>query len=696
MLNHEINKLFIKQYGLIAIAVIIIIQAFVYQSLYQNSDFSNENTKNIFYGYMEVMEGKLDAQKEKFISDEQETILDAQSRLKLLQNSLLSGRIKDMNEYADEFAKLQADVSKADAFEQLLSMYNYAMEDTDRRYIIMPCKIGFCRDYPDIVLTVIIILYSALFFLCEESSRVIALIRACGNSKVNVFLSKLTVLFIFIFSAHFSSAICEYFFLRLYLRDGINYPVQSLEYFEGCEYSFSVLQIFIFVQILKFLGYLFLSGITVLLSVTVKKAVPIVSIPLATCIIQQFIFTEPSYGYFLPTGLLRSVGYFRGNVYETRHDFSGETKIKVFSAVPESVLFIVITVAVIFIFAMIKIGVNYYIPPKRQRLKLLSLCLLPVIILMLGGCTSAKQNPLEIYFNLNDAGFISQNDKYYFYFDNLDGRKLTAVNKETSDRFNVLRTPFYEEIAADNCCLAGGYLYLFRFGSAKSFAIYRIDLNSYDLELVAEQNTESFYSFLGLKFDNNVVIDKTVLRFFTDTDSLFLITNDNELYKCGTDLRNAECIISDGIYNNNLVYAYNKIYYINNKLELKECSADGNQSRVLSSKPVKAFDIYGETIIYSGNDGVFALNVKDSAEEQLSDMSADRIDTDEGRTVFSADDAIYLLDEKSKECTEIYGGRLVSFNIITGTDYLLGSGYSEKNKRIEDFIINLEDSDVYK
>ncbi len=114
-------------------------------------------------------------------------------------------------------------------------------------------------------------------------------------------------------------------------------------------------------------------------------------------------------------------------------------------------------------------------------------------------------------------------------------------------------------------------------------------------------------------------------------------------------------------------------------------------SRVLSSKPVKTFDVYGETIIYSGNDGVFALNVKDSAEEQLSDMSADRIDTDKEITVISADGVLYLLDNKSKECTEIYGKRLINCCIVTGTNSLLCSGYSVQNERIEDFIINLDE-----
>ncbi len=689
VLKHEIRKLFIKQYGLIAIAVMVIIQVLVNQHLYQCWDFCNENTKNIFYGYMEVMGGKLDTRKEQFIFIEQEKILNAQAKLKSLQNSFLSGRIKNINEYADEFVNLQDDVSKSDAFEQLFSMYNYAMEDTDRRYIISPCKIGFCRDYPDIVVTVIVVLYSALFFLSEETSQVITLIRACGNSKMYVFLSKLISLFIFILSAHFLSALCEYFFLISYIGvEEINYPVQSLEYFDGCGYDFSILQVFILVQILKFMGYLFLSGIAILLSVAIKKAVPVVSVPLAVCIIQQFIFTDPSYGYFLPTGLLRSVGYFRGDAYKTRHDYSGEVKVKVFSAVPEPVLFIVITAAIIFIFAVIKIASAYYKPKKSPTHKGL-LCLLS-FIMALAGCSPAESKPSEIYFNLNDAGVISQNDEYYFYFENSEDRKLTAVNKETFDRFNVLRTPFYEETGVASCCLTGDWLYLFRFGSAKSFTIYRVNLNSYDLEPVAEQNTESFYSFLGLKFDNNVVIDKTVLRFFTDTDNLFLITDDNELYKCGTDLKNAECIISDGIYNNNLVYADNKIYYINNKLELKECSTDGNSIRVLSSKPVKALDVYGETVIYSGNDGIFILNLSDGAEEQLSDMSADRIDADEGRSVFFADGALYLLDEKSKERTEIYSGQLISFNIITGTDYVLGSKYSAENKGIEEFLINIE------
>lgn len=690
MLKQELKKLFLKQHALLATLILIILQCIIFSFSYKEIKFSNEFTKENYYEYMEIMQGKINIDKEKFILNEQEKIIKAEADLKELHQKLYSGEIKSGNEYTDSIAEIQNILNKKEAFEIIFNMYKHAKKAPEKRLILSVGKLGFCRDYPDIPILIFIIAYTSINLLIEESSQMITLIRTCENNRKNAFISKLISLDIMIFIVQLLSAFCEYLFLYANLKNSINYPIQSLNYFSGCEYNITILQGFLFVQLIKLLGYFFISALIIFLSVTVKKTVPVVSIPLMLCLIQQFVFFSSDQGYYIPTGLLRASGYFKGNIYEIKTSFDKRVSQKVFSAIPQSAMICMILFALIFIFFAYIVGYRYY-KSKRYIFKKKLFFLIPLIVFCMTGCTQSNKSVTNIYYNMCRSGRFPQNENYYFDFYNelSDGSNLIAVSKSDDSKFKVLRNTFNEAIWADSCCIVENELYIFMYNSSKSFTIFKINLDTYKLEEIAKQDTSYYYSFLGLKFSDSIIIDKSIHSFFTDEKTLFLMTVDNEIFKCDMDLRHSECIISDGIYKFQLVFTGKKIYYINNKLELVAYDVENGNSSVVLGDITRSFDLFEDNIIYSGNDGIYCFSLADKTKKKMSDMCAEKIMVDRNKIVFLFNDSLYLLNSENEICTQIYNGHLVDFNIIEGKDLVLCTKFLYDSKEYEQFTIKI-------
>ncbi len=690
MIKQELKKLFIKQYAILAIVFFAAIQCILLSFSYKDINFSNEFTKENYFKYMDIMRGELNAEKEQFILNEQEKIQTAETDLKELQRKLYSGEITTGSEYNDSMMEIQSVLNRSEAFEMIFNMYKYARKAPQKRLIFSSGELGFCRDYPDVPMLIFVIAYSSINLLIEESSKVIVLIRSCEKDRKNTFGSKVFSLSILILAVHFLSALCEYVFLRSSLGDSINYPVQSLEYFGGCEYDITILQAFVLVQIIKLIGYFFILGLIIILSKITKKPVPVVSIPLAVCFVQQFAFLNPDQSYYVPTGLLRASGYFRGDAYETQTYYGSKVTEKVFSAVPLSVMICVVLITLGFIFLTYLIGYRYY-KCKKMKFQIKSLLIIVFVIFCMTGCSKSNEQSHDIYFNLAQSGTLSQNNNYYFDFYNelSENRELIAVSKSDNSKFKVIRNTFDETLWADKCCIVENDLYFFMFNSAKSFSLYKVNLDTYKLEEVVSQSAECFYSFLGLKFSDSIVIDKTILSFFTDGNTLFLITNDNEVYECCMDLKNSECIIYDGIYEFQLVYTGEKIYYINNKLELIQYDIANKSVKVLSEDFARSVDLDKDKIIYSGNNGIYSISLVNNEIKNISDFSAERIIIDENKVVFSFENSLYLLNVENNNCSKIYDGELVNFNIIKGNGLVLCTRFLYDKKTYEQFTIEI-------
>lgn len=75
MLKQELKKLFLKQYALLATLILIVLQCIIFSFSYKEIKFSNEFTKENYYEYMDIMQGEINIDKEKFILNEQKKLL---------------------------------------------------------------------------------------------------------------------------------------------------------------------------------------------------------------------------------------------------------------------------------------------------------------------------------------------------------------------------------------------------------------------------------------------------------------------------------------------------------------------------------------------------------------------------------------------------------------------------------------------
>ncbi len=289
-----------------------------------------------------------------------------------------------------------------------------------------------------------------------------------------------------------------------------------------------------------------------------------------------------------------------------------------------------------------------------------------------------------MYYNLKSASVFAQNDKIYYYFDN--ERNVTAV--ENGKIFAAVREPFDSKLWVDNFCIADNKMYLFQYVYLNSFSLYELDLDTYHIEEICGQRGEPDYSFLGLRFDSNVIFDKTVLYAFTNGERLFLVTSDSEVYECGMNLHGSKCIVSDGIYGNNLIYNGKEIYYINNKLELVRYDVNKKNRIILPMNFVRVFDVDNEKIIYSSNDGIYTYDIIDKTEKKLSELTSDNILIDGSNVVFSSKNILYLYDVDKNECREIYDEGFVDFSIIKGENSILCTKYLPKDECFEKIILN--------
>lgn len=683
MFGYELKKLFIKQYAAVMLIVLTLLQIIFLSFVYEDEKFDNETTRKQYFEYTEALKGRLNSEKTAFVLSEQESILNAKAELKSLQDAVYNGKITDKNEYTEKSLKIQRVLSKSTAFDMIFSKYKYISDEPQNRFFLSYGKLGMCRDYPDVTALILLIAYAANCFFCEESSQMIVLIKACESRRKNTFISKIAVFGIFIILTQLLMSVCEYFFMQCSIgREGLNYPVQSLEYFGGCEYNITVFEAFVFIGILKIIGYIFLFSFIAFLSVVWKKAVISVSVPLVICLIQQFVFSDKSMGYYIPTGLLRAVGFFRGNAYETKVYYGNKVMEKVFSAVSKSDMIGIIIISMLLSLVFLTVGYRYY--KGHRKISAILAAALPLIF-MLGGCGQNNGNELpNMYYNLKSASVFAQNDKIYYYFDN--ERNVTAV--ENGKNFSAVREPFDSKLWVDNFCIADNKMYLFQYVSLNSFSLYELDLDTYHIEEICGQRGEPNYSFLGLRFDSSTIFDKTVLNAFTDGKRLFLVTSDNEVYECNMDLNGSECIISDGIFGSNLIYNGNSIYYINNKLEFVKYDVNEKSRVILSNNFARAFDVDSEKIVYSSSDGIYIYDIINKTEEKLSELTSDNILIDGSNVVFSSGNMLYLYNINKNECREIYNESLVDFSIIKGENSILCTKYLPKDECFEKLILN--------
>lgn len=654
MFREEMKKLYFKQYGLILTVILIIGELITVNFLYPERSFSSEFTERQFYEYENQFSGELTPEKEAAILAEQENITNAQNAEKAIEEALFRGEYSSEEEFVAVYEEKQNITKRRDAFDIIFAQYSYALESPRDRYLTMGDYTGLGADIPDVLLLAAVILMTAGLFLNEEGSNVITFVRISENGKAKTLWGKIFSLLIFIFSCQIFRTLSELFVMAS--RGGLgelSYPVQSIEYFSNCPYDISILEVFLAISALRLLGNLFIASLVILLSVTLKKALFTVFIPSAVCLLQQFAFDPATPAYYIPTGFLRAVGYFRGEVIT--ENGSGET-VTQFGEVKSSHLTVLIIITLLFIVISVKTAYNYYSGNTRRTHKKVAAVLVLLLCLPLSGC-SRKQNP-DIVYNFCDGYFFAQNDKYYFV---QNGNKITAYSKEDGTELDVLCDAFLSDDRKKTFMLYGDELYHTERSSRGD--VYRFSLDTFgnDIAVPAVKNTQGF---LGVELLKDVPIGFMVDGFFTNGSSNYYIYfYSRQVYTMKNG--NYVQVLEDKIFNYNLAFDGEKIYYINSLMQLKCHDTLTGKEQRLPGEFVRTIYYDSTRLLYSDRNGIFSLNTSDLSTEKLSDVSTNQLTSDGKEIVYKDGDSLVLLDGDIPIYSDARSSNFTKFAVIS-------------------------------
>lgn len=656
MIREELKKLYIKQFGLILTIIFVVGEIIYVNFLYPKREFSSEFTEHCFYEYTEELSGELTPDKERKILAEQERIVDAENERAAIEKRLLNGEYGSEDEFIAEYDNNRLITDRKDAFDLIFAQYSYALESPNNRYLTAGNYSGLGADFPDVLMLALVIFMTAVLFMNEESSGVITFVRISENGRQKTLLGKFVAISVFLVFGQIFRMLLELsvMLIRGNIRE-LAYPISTIHFFKDCPYDISILEGFLAISALRFLGYIFVAALVIVLCVTVRKALPVIFVPCAICLLQQFAFSPATPAYYIPTGFLRGVGYLRGDVI-SRND-SGE-EVKLFSEIPFYWLLILMVLTILFIMAAVFAARNYYLC-KTFKPSYLKSVMFPVMILLWGtlsGCTEHKAE--SICFNLLESRFFAQNDENFFISNDvkitqiskIDGSELSLVHDAFGeDDLNVFYTPmaFYK---GNLCYCSHG-------------DVYKISSSDYTKEVLTDDKYDQ-NGFLGIAIGDNSFSDigsvMSVGFFIDDNMKTYDVYN-----KCV--LRDGKHVINEDIYNDMLCFDGKRIYYVNRILQLKCFDIGNGETTRLPGEFVRSVYYDGKRLLYSDKNGIYSFDTVDNSTMKISDKTATQISSDGENIVYQSDNKLYLLGEQN---IELYAGNFDTFAIISDTDKL--------------------------
>lgn len=662
MILFEALKIFIKKFGvalvLIAIFLKIIISIFSVEEL----SFDNKMTEYNYYSYMETVEGYVTVQKEEFFLAEKEKILAAKASGIDLSNKLANGFFENDTDFINAYNELLPILNKEAAFQIIEEKYNYALADKTKRHILSHEIPFIAVDFPDIALVFFIVLFTSLVFLDEDATKMIVLLKTSKNGQHKTFFSKCFIVFGSIFFMWAVFAMIEFIFIFKHCNFNLlSAPIQSMRYYENSLYDISFIKLIFLINITKLIGYIFLGAVSVLLSVKIKKPLLTIFIPISAIFLQQFTFSKKYLAYYLPTGLLRASGYFKGKEYLKVGNEILKDNV-VFNDIPFNTLLFIIAITIFMSFTFIYLSLSSYKNKmKKSNYKAVFMCIFSV--LCLSGCTG-DNNPLSTNFNFNESFVLQQNEDYYYVYEN----QLKSVSKESNEEFNILRDVFIDE-SIWSFCLFNENCYYMHFES-NSTSIGCVSLKDFSQSVLFEADDKPAYEFLGIVKKKKQMIDQIILGFFTDERNLYLITdNPTCIYQYNLKTKKLLPIIEENIYKNNVSFDGENVYYVNSHLKLNAYNVNTKKTQRLSEKNVRTITLKDNVIYFSDINGTYKYDILNDIEIKLNDYVAQRISATDNHVIFTDKNRIlHSYNIVTNECKEIYSQWIVDFSCILDTN----------------------------
>ncbi len=650
MIKFEFKKLLLKQYGLILIAILVILKTFSSAELFK-PDYGalTPQQREIYIGYINELGGTLTDEKEAEILNKYALLTEAKSDRTEIERKRENGEYATMEEYFEELSKLPAILSDSAAIEKLYERYESVAKDREHRVLL-------AYDAPAMTVGQE---YWLLFFICFISAASIYYERKINNLQKTSpngkkgYAAKLLAIFSVICFLWLAFAAIEFFaLLSTVSTENLSASLASLEDFKETPYfDMTILGGFWAIQLIKLIGYLFTSAVTLIIILISKNLVLSIFAPAALNVAWLYLFSNHTAGYYQPFSLMRGAPYLTG----AHHAGTGVE----YDEIPQEILAGLITVAAVFIaiayIAVICEGKNHLKSKsagKRKKAALLSVITLSAMIF--GGCSALIDESLE---SIGHDGFLAEREENYYILQyetdsshQVIASKITAVDKDLnviSD--NIIRDVFDGDPLIHGIYEDGGYIYYsgdFNDGSR----INRISLDDFSEETVYFGD---YAPFKGQRkyFDMITVWSKsyygdsiTVNDFFVNEGKAVISMQNGAVYLLDVDPGVMTYLFEDseveGLCANN-----GKIYYLNMTGEL--ICFYGSEKHRVSDRIFGGICSDGEYLYGCGVSGVYRYD-NEFNETMLSGAKGSRISAYDGCAIFDSENGWVYIDGESE------------------------------------------------
>lgn len=137
MIKFEFKKLFIKQYALILIIVLVVLKLFSLSELFKpDSGSLSPQQREVYLDYIERYGGVLTDEKEAAILEKYALLTDAKRQMREIQNKLNGGEFATTNEYFKALSEVPEIISDEEALEKLYIGYESVAKDREHRVLL--------------------------------------------------------------------------------------------------------------------------------------------------------------------------------------------------------------------------------------------------------------------------------------------------------------------------------------------------------------------------------------------------------------------------------------------------------------------------------------------------------------------------------------------------------------------------------
>lgn len=608
--GYEAKKILIKQYSLVIMLFVIIASLFsLPDSTDQDYGFSVKSDKERYLEMMQSLSGRLTEEKETEIVGLYESLLEAKAAVKDVSDKLAAGSMTD-EEFNNALAPYKEILNDADVIETLFERYQYTAADRDRRMLIPAKSIPVMENDGINYLFLLAVLFcSAFAIMIEHTSKGHILLRTTPDGQRKTMMAKLLMMTLMIITVSVILSCIDLIKLAAQLPDQYrNFSLCSLEKYGNTEYDMSIFSAFVWVQLMKVLGYLLISSLSMLTAHFAKNYAAAIFPYAALPIVADYLAEQDSQAYFLPTGLMKGYGYFFGEVTFT--DGFGNSTV-IFHGIPVSHMYGVVCAAFLFVAASCIILI---ITEKNRLVKKHGFSkkalLLPVISMLL--FTSCSNNSDSIYNGHSDAGWYkmeAENSRYVFEIKYISedgtglgtiiGSEIYYTDKETGFSEKIPISVFSEY--ADISSLFATEKYLYYFSDFNTIA--RIRLSDMTCEEVLAFNSGPERTALGLKFsyDDGLPLVSTPCV-FSDGKSVYFTDRLERVYRIDM-FGEAVCIIDESTSEIQVDEKY--IYYIDGDHILKAYELATGTVFILSDKSIVSNTLSGDgrNLYYETSEG---------------------------------------------------------------------------------------------